>query len=87
MNKMAYWQHFLAVESELVQASHWVEITKRNRKAYSIGFAHVMLAACSDYHVPWRLMCGLPVGGTAPNGRDRALWSTMMQDFRKSSAA
>jgi len=62
-----HWNYFLALERDLELSSRYVEFSPANMAAYSIEFAHVLLAASSEVDVLAKLLCER-LAPTAPRG-------------------
>ena len=54
---LSYWNYFLALESDTEHLSRYVEFAERNFRTYSIGLAHLLLAACSEVDVLAEQIC------------------------------
>lgn len=52
-----YWQFFIAVESDLDVTTRYVECSADNFATYSVGFAQIILSACSEVDVVSKLLC------------------------------
>ena len=46
-----HWQYFLTLDSDLDNASRYVEISEKNYKTYSVEFVRILLAAGSEVDV------------------------------------
>jgi hypothetical protein len=54
---MHYWHFFLALETDLITASRYVEIGEENFETHSIEFARILLSACSEVETVTKLLC------------------------------
>ena len=52
-----YWQFFIALESDLDSTTRYVECSEDNYETYSVGFAQIILSACSEVDVVSKLLC------------------------------
>jgi hypothetical protein len=52
-----HWEFFMALDSDLDDASRYVEISPDNFKTYSIEFVHLLLAAGSEIDVVAKELC------------------------------
>ena len=54
---LSYWNYFLALESDLVHLSRFVEFTTDNFKTHSIEMVHLLLTAASEVDVVIKQLC------------------------------
>lgn len=54
-----HWNYFLAIESDLVKTSRFIEFCEDNLSVYSIELAHILLSASSEVDVLLREICNL----------------------------
>jgi hypothetical protein len=54
-----YWQYFLAIEDDLLNASRFVEFVSDNYSVYSIEFARLLLLSSSEIDVVAKELCKL----------------------------
>lgn len=52
-----HWNYFIALEHDLVECSRYVEFSRKNIHTYSIEFAHLLFASCSEVDVILKKMC------------------------------
>ena len=52
-----YWQHFLALEADFAATSRYVEFSKENFGTYSVEYAKLLLAICSEVDVLCKVIC------------------------------
>ena len=52
-----YWQFFIALEADLEGTTQYVEPHPDNFSTYSVEFARIILAACSEIDVLCKLLC------------------------------
>ena len=57
MATYGYWQHFLALEADFAATSRYVEFSKENFGTYSVEYAKLLLAICSDVDVLCKVIC------------------------------
>lgn len=43
-----YWEYFLSIEDDLLKTARYVEFHQDNYSVYSIEFARILLASCSE---------------------------------------
>ena len=55
--KPPYWEYFLAIEDDLLQASRYVEFSEANFNVYSLEFARLLLITCSEVDVIAKEFC------------------------------
>lgn len=51
------WKYFITLESDLNNISRYVEICEENYSTYSIEFARLILASCSEIDVVAKMLC------------------------------
>lgn len=54
---LPHWNYFLALESDVVRLSRFVEFATDNYQAYSVEMAHLLLAAASEVDVLAKMLC------------------------------
>lgn len=52
-----HWQYFLALEDDLVKCTRFVEPHSSNFAVYSLEFARLLLATCSEVDVVSKMLC------------------------------
>jgi hypothetical protein len=52
-----HWEYFLSIESDLEGCSRYVEFCSDNYKTYSIEFARIIMASCSEFDTVVKLLC------------------------------
>jgi len=52
-----YWDYFRAIEDDLVLTSRYVEFCPANYGCYSIEFARIIMAACSELDMLFKVAC------------------------------
>ncbi len=52
-----YWDYYRAIEDDLIVASRYVEFAEANLKCYSIEFARLLLATCSELDMVFKVLC------------------------------
>jgi hypothetical protein len=65
---LTHWNYYLALDSDLMHVSRFVEFSEHNFTTYSIELAHILLAASSEVDVMAKAVCAiLEPGATAEN--------------------
>ena len=54
---LPYWDYFLSIESDLIASSRYVEFSKENFSTFSIEFARIIMAACSEIDTVMKETC------------------------------
>jgi len=57
-----HWTYLLALESDVLTLSRYVEFSAKNWKAYSLEMAHIFLAASSEVDVVAKILCNRVTG-------------------------
>ncbi len=65
-----HWNYFLAIEHDLIDCSRYIEFSNKNNNAYSIEFAHLLFASCSEVDVICKQICRLINSEVEVNGID-----------------
>jgi hypothetical protein len=52
-----YWQHFLALEADFAATARYVEFSRQNFPVYSVEYAKLLLAVCSEIDVLCKVIC------------------------------
>jgi hypothetical protein len=52
-----HWNYYLALEEDMAKIARYVEPAEGNLSTYSIEFAHLYLATCSEIDVVLKLLC------------------------------
>lgn len=63
----AHWNYFLALESDMLRATRYVEFSLQNKDVYSVEFAQILMSAASEVDVLAKLI----VGKIAPTSKPR----------------
>lgn len=71
---LLYWNYFIALESNLVEISRFIEFSPDNFDTYSIELSHLFLAASSEVDVLCKELC------TIVSPSDKA---TYIEDYRQ----
>ncbi len=56
-DSLLHWNYYLALDSDMMQVSRFVEFTKKNFSTYSIELAHLLLATSSEVDVLAKAIC------------------------------
>jgi hypothetical protein len=54
---LPHWEYFLSIESDLKYCSRFVEFCPENYDTYSIEFARIIMASCSEFDTVIKLVC------------------------------
>lgn len=54
---LPHWEYFLAIESDLERCSRYVEFCSDNYCTYSLEFARIIMASCSEFDTVIKLLC------------------------------
>lgn len=54
---LPHWEYFLAIESDLENCTKYVEFCYENYETYSIEFARIIMASCSEFDTVIKLTC------------------------------
>lgn len=52
-----YWDYYRAIEDDLIVTSRYVEFAEGNYTCYSIEFARLLLATCSELDMAFKVLC------------------------------
>jgi hypothetical protein len=63
---LVHWNYFLALESDLLQVSRYIEFTGSNFRTHSIELSHLLLASASEIDVIAKGICKLLYPGSNP---------------------
>ena len=64
-----YWEYFLSIEEDLLKTARYVEFHQDNYSVYSIEFALILLASCSEIDTIAKLLYS-PSPSQIRNGKD-----------------
>ena len=64
---MIHWNHFLALEEDLIQISRFIDFSG-NSDTYSIEIAKLYLSACSEIDVVMKMLCKKVIGNKKIEG-------------------
>lgn len=54
---LPHWEYFLAIESDLDACTRYVDFSEKNYTTFSIEFARIILASCSEIDTIMKLLC------------------------------
>lgn len=54
---LTHWRYYLALESDLLKISRYVEFHPSNNNTYSIELAHLFITSCSEIDVLAKVIC------------------------------
>ena len=57
MGSYHYWQHFLALEADFAATVRYVDFSQQNFSTFSIEYAKLLLAICSEVDVLCKIIC------------------------------
>ena len=64
---LPHWEYFLAIESDLEKCSRYVEFCQDNDSTYSLEFARIIMASCSETDTIIKLLCKAIDPGKRPD--------------------
>jgi len=81
--KQPHWHYFVALSEEVQRTARYVEPTQENFKTYSVEFARLYLAICSEIDVVSKLLCHKANPAAKLNGINsyRPIIVAKFQDF------
>jgi len=57
MDRLNHWRYFLSLEREFNDAMRYVEFTPKQQDVYSFEFARLLLLACAEIDVVFKVVC------------------------------